>query len=128
MASKPDIEAAIEAMKAATRGRRSPAHEWMAAHYDRLETAFRTAQPSWNALADYLGKSGVMGSKGKPVTAGAIRQTWLRVRSEKIGQQGQSRQPDPSLPNPVRAAALPDATAPADYDDFDFNKFVREKQ
>jgi|tagenome__1003787_1003787.scaffolds.fasta_scaffold19912411_2 hypothetical protein len=124
----PDIKGALEAMKAASRGRRSPLHEWLSANYDALEAAFSTAQPSWNALADYLAKGGVMGGGGKPASPAAVRQAWLRIQADVARRRTRSPPHNPSL-NPASQAAAPEPIeSAAEYEEFDFNKFVKEKK
>jgi hypothetical protein len=47
-------------MRAVTRGprKKSPVYEWLAARHDSLVREFAKQQPSWTALAKYLGGGG----------------------------------------------------------------------
>lgn len=126
--TSPDLKGALERMKAATRGhrRRSPVYQWLAARYDGLEAAFRTSQPSWKALADYLAEGGIMGADGAPVSPPALRATWLRVQAEATRRRAQSKPPDLAT-----KSAAPDPIDPAaddNHEDYDWNKFVKEKK
>jgi hypothetical protein len=122
----PDLKGALERMKTATRGhrRRGPVYEWLAARYDGLEAAFRTSQPSWKALADYLAEGGVMGADGVPISPPALRATWLRVQAEVTRRRARSKPPDTA---PQSATSDPIAPA-ADYEEYDWNQFVKEKK
>jgi len=56
-------------MRAVTRGprKKSPVYEWLAARHDSLVREFAKQQPSWTALAKYLGGG------GDPPTPAAVR-------------------------------------------------------
>lgn len=132
MTTSPDLKGALEAMKSASRGprRKSPVYEWLAAKHDALATAFRTSQPSWKALAEYLGNGGVMGADGVPATPAAVRSTWLRVQADRARKRQPGNRAPSLTPLPVvqpSAGAHNDELETDQPDEPDFNTFVKER-
>jgi hypothetical protein len=82
MSKPPNVAGALAAMskaKAGGRGRKSAVYLWLRQNHDELEAAFKVNAPSWPAMADYLGKSGIKGGDGNRPTPAGVRSAWARV-------------------------------------------------
>lgn len=78
-------------------GRRSPLYLWFQEHHDELAAGFARKAPTWQPLADFLGKQGVLDADGKPPTARAARDAWWRVRRD-LKKAETDRPPQKTVP------------------------------
>lgn len=109
---KPDVAGAVTAIteaQAIGRGRKSPVYLWLRERHDELQAAFELNAPSWSALAEYLGKGGIMSGNGTPPTATSVQNSWVRVRKS-VKTSREKQRPSP----PVAEAKKPQPAAP-DY-------------
>jgi hypothetical protein len=117
MSKLPDVAGALAAMnkaKAGGRGRKSAVYLWLRKNHDALAAAFEINAPSWAAMADYLGKSGIMGGDGNRPTAAGVRSAWTRVVSDIARRRAAAGAPVSSTTMTGMPSASPAGLAAAD--------------
>ena len=112
----PDVEevlAAMQAVKARGRGRRSPLFLWFDDNYDALVVSFERSAPAWTGLAQLLGERGLRDADGKIPTARGTRDAWYRVGKERQAAAAEKVTKAPvQMVRPVVTPPVPQA-APA---------------
>lgn len=77
-----DVVSELESAPARGHARKSRLYLWLQQNHDALTQEFTRNPPSWNKLADILGRRGVLDGDGKNPTARGARGAWYRVRRD----------------------------------------------
>ncbi len=79
-----DVLAALKRQPSKVRGGHSPVYLWLWRHHDQLQGELNLPRRTdWSALADELGKRGIVDGNGKPPTAERTRKAWWQVGRDK---------------------------------------------
>lgn len=122
-----DVLAAARRLGSPSRGRgraRSPLHDWMRARAETLAAELDPPRrPDWARVAAVLGEGGVLDGAGNAPSPQTVRQTWWRVRRERLalssrpgGEVGKREDPPAQTLPPTKVSA-PTPPAPRARDD-----------
>lgn len=84
MADVDDVLAVLKRQPSKVRGGHSPVYLWLWRHHEHLKGELTLPRRmNWSALADELGRRGIMDGDGKPPTAERTRKAWWQVGRDK---------------------------------------------
>lgn len=92
MADVDDVLAVLKRQPSKVRGGHSPVYLWLWRHHEHLKGELTLPRRmNWSALADELGRRGIMDGDGKPPTAERTRKAWWQVgRDKEAAAEGQA--------------------------------------